>query len=343
MYLHVSNDLLRGGRSSQRLQLKMIEAALAAGRSVALDNVNASAADRAVLIAAAHRRGAAVIGYLLDTGADAATLRNRARVGRERVPDVAIYAAAKRFQSPKYEDGFDWLYRVTAVDGRFVVSEIVGGSADEAARTIFLLSPASTSGQRGALLLRDSATFSLAQQIRTKDGAPIGEVFSFLSSLYFRGKLAYARRFARPPARLCGAFVITPGEGLRDPAEPVTLDRLRAYDRIPIKSSEPLYRGPLLRDAEALFKLSGEDCRIVLLGSIASSRYVEPLVEVFGDRLHYPPAFTGRGDMSRGGLLLRCVDSGVELDYAPLLGAVRHGPRPPRLPKKASTQASEAL
>jgi hypothetical protein len=276
---------------------------------------------------------------LLDTDVAAATSRNRARVGKERVPDVAIYTAAKRFQSPKHEDGFDRLYRVTAVEGRFVVSEIAGGSAaaeHDAAHTIFLLSPASTSGQRAALLLRDSATFSLAQQIRTKDGAPIGEVFSFVSSLYFRGKLAYARAFARPPARLCGAFVITPGEGLRDPAEPVTLDRLLAYDRIPIKSNEPLYRGPLLRDAEALFQLSGENCRIVLLGSIASSRYVEPLVEVFGDRLLYPPAFTGRGDMSRGGLMLRCVDSGVELDYAPLVGAVRHGPRPPRLPKRAS-------
>jgi hypothetical protein len=79
----------------------------------------------------------------------------------------------------------------------------------------------------------------------------------------------------------------------------------------------------------------------VLLGSIASSRYVEPLVEVFGDRLLYPPAFTGRGDMSRGGLMLRCVDSGVELDYAPLAGAVRHGPRPPRLPKRASKEALE--
>jgi len=156
-------------------------------------------------------------------------------------------------------------------------------------------------------------------------------VFSFLSSLYFRGKLTYARAFARPPERLCGAFVITPGEGLRDPAEPVTLARLRNYERVPVKTSDPRYLEPLLRDAEALSILAGERCRVVLLGSIASSRYVEPLLGVFGERLLFPPDFIGRGDMSRGGLLLRCVDRGRELDYAPLAGAVRHGPRPQRL------------
>ena len=34
--------------------------------------------------------------------------------------------------------------------------------------------------------------------------------------------------------------------------------------------------------------------------------------------------------MSRGGLLLRAVDDG-ELDYAPIEGAVVHGPRPEKL------------
>ena len=70
----------------------------------------------------------------------------------------------------------------------------------------------------------------------------------------------------------------------------------------------------------------------ILLGSVASSR--EPLLMVFGTRLFFPPAFTGCGDMSRGGLLLRCVDEGRELEYAPLISALRHGPRPPRLPPR---------
>jgi len=74
------------------------------------------------------------------------------------------------------------------------------------------------------------------------------------------------------------------------------------------------------------------ESEIVLLGSVASDKYVDPLLGVFGERLVFPPSFVGRGDMSRGGLLLRCVRSGEELTYVPVKGAVRHGPRPPRLP-----------
>jgi hypothetical protein len=166
-------------------------------------------------------------------------------------------------------------------------------------------------------------------------GAPLGEVFSFVSSLYFRGKLTYANAFAQPPAGLCGAFVITPGEGLRDPAETVTLERLQRWDRIPIRSGEPRYLHALVRDARGLAQLAGEQCSVILLGSIASSRYVEPLLEVFGERLLFPPSFVGRGDMSRGGLLLRSAEAGHELDYVPLRDAVRHGPRPPKLPRRA--------
>jgi hypothetical protein len=69
----------------------------------------------------------------------------------------------------------------------------------------------------------------------------------------------------------------------------------------------------------------------VLLGSVASDKYVDLLLDVFGPRLLFPATFVGRGDMSRGGLLLRCVDAGKELDYVPVAGAVRHGPRPPKL------------
>ena len=71
----------------------------------------------------------------------------------------------------------------------------------------------------------------------------------------------------------------------------------------------------------------------MLLGSIATVKYLEPLVRTLGTRLLYPVAFAGRGDMSRGGLLLRAARSGVELEYEPLGEATRHGPRPPKLPK----------
>jgi predicted kinase len=333
-HVHVSKDLMRNRRNRQTRQLALIDEALATGRSVVVDNVNATAADRAALIDAAQRRNGAVIGYVFTTSAPECSRRNRNRAGRERVPEVAIRAATKRFEWPTPAEGFDRLERVRADAGHFEVVPHDGNREEGATRTIFLLSPASTAGERGALLMNDRSTFPLAVRLRARTGVPLGEVFSFLSSLYFRGKLTYAQAFGCPPAGLCKAFVITPGEGLRDPAEPVTIDRLRQYGQIPLKSSEPRYLGPLRRDAEALRLLAGE-CRIVLLGSVASSRYVEPLLDVFGERLFFPPTFVGRGDMSRGGLLLRAVTEKRELAYAPIAGAARHGPRPARLTRPA--------
>jgi len=333
-HVHVSKDLMPSRRDRQTRQLALIDEALASGRSVAVDNVNAAVADRTALIAIARGHRARIVGYQLRTAKAECLQRNSNRTGRERIPAVAIHAAAKRLQEPTLGEGFDRLYTVDAVEGGFRVAPIAGDPPPDLAHSIFLLSPASTSGERAVQLLNDAAAFPLARQLRTRAGAPLGDVFSFLSSLYFRGKLTYARAFGRAPAGLCGAFVITPGEGLRDPAEPITITRLRTYARVRIRPGEPRYLTPLLRDAHALATLAGGRCRIILLGSIASPRYVEPLLEVFGERLLYPPSFIGRGDMSRGGLLLRCVDAGQELEYAPLANAVRHGPRPARLPKR---------
>jgi predicted kinase len=328
-HVHVSMDLLRNRRDRAARQLLLVDEALAGGRSVAVDNVHATVAARGRLIAIGRRHGGTVVGYVIDTAAGECAARNRTRTGPERVPDVAVFAAAKRRAAPTREEGFDALFTVRAAGGRFRVVDA------DTPPLIFLLSPASTSGERAALLLNERAQFPLAVRLRSDGGAPLGEVFSFSSSLYFRGKLAYATAFARPPANLCGAFVITPGAGLRDPAEPVTLDRLRRYADVPVRTTEPRYVEPLLRDAAALEHLAGARCRFVLLGSVASTRYVEPLLGVFGDRLLFPSTFVGRGDMSRGGLLLRAVDQDRELAYVPVAGAVRHGPRPPRLPTRA--------
>lgn len=330
----ISKDLMGRQRDRQARQVALIDAALAAAQPVVVDNTNVTVTERAPLIAAARRRGAGVVAYYVDTPVADCRERNAARAAPQRVPVVAIHAAAKRIQAPHVDEGLDRVYRVEAAGGHFAVVQI-GPAASAPYPTVFLLSPASTSGVRAAQLLRDGAAFPLAARVRSAAGAPLGEVFAFLSSLYFRGKLAYARAFARPPAGLCGAFVITPGEGLRDPAEPITLARLRAYAAVPITPGERRFLGPLRRDAEALALLAGRETRVILLGSVASARYVEPLLAVFGERLLFPPAFVGRGDMSRGGLLLRCVDAGQELEYAPLHRAVRHGPRPPRLPRRA--------
>jgi hypothetical protein len=189
---------------------------------------------------------------------------------------------------------------------------------------VFLLSPAHCGGERAGLLFSERASFDLARRLRAADGAPLGEVFSFLSGLYFRGKLAYAERFGLP-------LVITPDAGLRPPDQRVTLASLRASARVDIHAANPRYRRPLLASARVVAETIGPAAPVTLLGSIASDKYVEVLLEVFGERLTFPAAFVGRGDMSRGGLLLRCVREGVELDYVPVAGAIRHGPRPPRL------------
>ena len=197
----------------------------------------------------------------------------------------------------------------------------------------FLLSPAHCGGERAQLVLREQAQFDLAKRLRTREGAPLGEVFTFLSGLYFRGKLAYARCFARPVAGLDGIMVITPCQGLRSPDVRVGRAHLRRYSRVDIDPADARYRHPLLHDARAFAdRLRGVPAwEVVLLGSVASGKYVEPLTEVFGERLVFPPDFVGRGDMSRGGLLLRCVTEGRELAYVPLLNASRRGSRPARL------------
>jgi hypothetical protein len=197
---------------------------------------------------------------------------------------------------------------------------------------IFLLSPAYCGGERARIFLNPRSEFELALRLRSPEGAPIGEVFAFLSGLYFRGKLAYAREFASPPAGVPGVLVITPNEGLRSPDEAVTVARLKRFARGDIDERKRSYRHPLLRDARLIAEAAGDRCEVVLLGSVASGKYVDVLVKVFGERLLFPISFVGRGDMSRGGLMLRCARSGVELDYVPVAGAVRHGPRPPKLP-----------
>jgi hypothetical protein len=200
-------------------------------------------------------------------------------------------------------------------------------------RRIFLLSPANASGIRARMIASENARSDLAMRLR-QEGASLGEVFSFISGLYFRGKLAYAQAFADSCRDTPGAYVITASAGLIPPETPITLERLREISAVAIDATETRYRAPLERDARAILGAASEsNWEVVLLGSIATPKYVEPLLEVFGERLVFPAEFVGRGDMSRGGLLLRKARAGEELKYVPVATAVRHGPRPPRLPK----------
>ena len=177
------------------------------------------------------------------------------------------------------------------------------------------------------MLLNPSAKFDLAQRIRAPEGAPIGEVFSFLSGLYFRGKLTYATAFGQP----AGGYVITTDRGLVSSSARVTRDDLLAFSNVDLATAGAQYVAPLRRRAEDLSRQIGERTTVVLLGSVATGKYCDTLTAVFGDRLLFPSTFVGRGDMSRGGLLLRHAREGRELDYEPVIGAVRHGKRPPKL------------
>jgi hypothetical protein len=190
------------------------------------------------------------------------------------------------------------------------------------------------------MMLSERASFDLAQRVRVRPGAPLGEVFTFLSGLYFRGKLTYARAFANPADGRAGVFVITPTDGLCPADEPVDLARLRRFATVDIAGDDPRYREPLDRDARRLARRIGPAGEVVLLGSIATGKYVDPLLAVLGERLRFPADFVGRGDMSRGGLLLRCARAGAELAYIGVRDAVRRGPRPPRLTPAASSKAT---
>jgi hypothetical protein len=191
----------------------------------------------------------------------------------------------------------------------------------------FLLSPARLDGKRARLLFDPRTPFAVASALRSRDGAELGVVMSFLSGLYFRGKLAYATAFA-PPERV---LVITTNRGLVPASTRVTIDELARFAETDIHHRSQGFTGPLERDATALAKKLGATGVAVLLGSIASAKYTGPLLGTFGDRLLFPKEFVGRGDMSRGGLMLRCVDTMTELTYVPVRGAERHGERPPKL------------
>ena len=195
---------------------------------------------------------------------------------------------------------------------------------------VFLLSPAYAGGRRAQMILNERAQFDLAKKLRSKEGATIAEVFTFLSGLYFRGKIAYANAFTRSTNGHCGVFVITPTRGLVDARSLITLSDLREFAAVDIDQDDPRYRRPLEKSVRRLSKES-PDCDIVLLGSVVTGKYVDVFLKHFGERLRFPADFVGRGDMSRGGLMLRCAADLTELRYISVAGAVLNGKRPPKL------------
>ena len=185
---------------------------------------------------------------------------------------------------------------------------------------IFLLSPASLNGIRAKQLMSPRAAFEAARLFRSEEGVPIGMAFAFMSALYFRGKIAYARHFASlpPESEGGGIHVITPGFGLVDPDWRIDQERMKVMRKVPVDAKKRAYRKPLEHDAKSLADALPPDAEVILLGSVATGKYVDVLWPIFGDRLRFPGIFAGLGDMSRGGLMLKAVRENLELEYVTL-------------------------
>jgi hypothetical protein len=196
-------------------------------------------------------------------------------------------------------------------------------------RQLFLLSPAKVSGARAGYLLNPEAQFPTARAFQ-REGLPLGEVFAFASGLYFRGKLTYARHFV-VPTNGDEIRVITTNRGLLSPDARIGPDDLRAFGSVNIDGEDPRYLDPIRNHGQKLARELDGDGVAILLGSIATAKYRDVLLECFGDRLLFPAEFVGRGDMSRGGLLLRCTRENSPLHYTSVQGAILRGRRAPRI------------
>lgn len=189
-------------------------------------------------------------------------------------------------------------------------------------KRIYFLSPAHSGGKRAALLTRPEASFELARQLQI-GAASLGDVFAFCSGLYFRGKLAYARHFAEPPEGIPGVQIITASRGLIAAETLIGTRDLSEFAKVPVDTKESRFTGPLKESIQAMSHFGSFE--VILLGSIATGKYTDTLLPILGERLLFPADFAGRGDMSRGALLLRSVAANQQLRYVPV---TRLCPRP---------------
>lgn len=128
---YVSKDLMRNNSKAHR-QRQLIEAALQQNLSVVVDNTNPTREDREELISLGRLYNAEVIGYFFAVQLKQNLERNRAREGKARVPDVAIYATLKKLTRPSYAEGFTRLFYVrNSGDQNFEVREWKEESTNE--------------------------------------------------------------------------------------------------------------------------------------------------------------------------------------------------------------------
>jgi hypothetical protein len=188
----------------------------------------------------------------------------------------------------------------------------------------FILSPATAHGPRAHLLRRPDSGSAFARRVR-EEGAPLGEVFSFLSGLYFRGKLEYARAFARSARDVEGVHVITMTDGLLSPDARISTQDLERFALCP--EGADAASDVLERTARALADRTEADAEIVLLGSVSTGKYTDILAPIFGERLFFPGEILHIGQLARGALFLRHARERRELAYIPVAEIIRSGRR----------------
>jgi hypothetical protein len=259
-------------------------------------------------------------------------------------PDFRIQDLLEIGHSQLFSSNFDFNFFTHNAAQLFVRFECRLRGYTRLMKRVFFLSPAHAGGKRAAMLINARGTFELARQVQI-GAASLGDVFSFCSGLYFRGKLAYARHFAEPPEGIPGVQIITPSRGVVDAETLIGTSDLSEFAEVPVDIHEPRFTYPLKQSIQSMPGIDSSE--IILLGSVATGKYADTLLPILGERLLFPAEFAGRGDMSRGALLLRCVATNTELSYSPLSGvrrsaAVRRLRRLHRqpIPPEPATQAN---
>lgn len=126
----VSKDFMRNNRRKEQRQRQLVAEALSAGQSVVVDNTNPAVEDRAPLIRIGRSFGARIVGFYFESDFMVSVERNEARSGRERVPLVGLADTAQRLRQPTADEGFDELWLVRAVGGRFDLQPLAGSGGD---------------------------------------------------------------------------------------------------------------------------------------------------------------------------------------------------------------------
>jgi hypothetical protein len=205
---------------------------------------------------------------------------------------------------------------------------------------VFLISPATAHGPRAMSLRRESSNVVLARRLR-EEGVPLGDVFSFLSGLYFRGKLEYARTFAHAPdEQTAGVHIITMTDGLVSPDAPISAQDLERYALCRDGAAAAI--STLESTALTLSQRIGSDADVVLLGSVGTGKYTDLLAPIFGERLLFPREVLHIGQLARGALFLRRARERDELEYVPVAEIVRAGRRVSIKPESAPPRVAAA-